>query len=152
VIAEWKKGNCKSFRAGNGLLFRGRSLSRLFNSLLFILISRRETVPSVHDDPINELASVFLCVCPVTDHEFRRNSGTPPYSYPVNTVTSLLRPLLFHPGETPRHFLIRRSLLMRPSRYYGQRPQSEIPTFIIHYNFSPFIWPLEPVIFISFHC
>jgi len=30
----------------------------------------------------------------------------------------------------------------------GQRPHSEIPTCIILYNFTPFIRPLKPVMFI----
>ena len=35
--------------------------------------------------------------------------------------------------------------LMWPPRSYGQRPHSEIRTCLILYNFTPFMWPLEPV-------
>lgn len=56
-------------------------------------------MPSVHNDPVNKLASVFLCVCPVTDHELRRNivkvaldsRGDRPTLEP-RLVASLLRP------------------------------------------------------------
>jgi len=37
---------------------------------------------------------------------------------------------------------------MRPPRYYGQRTHSEIPICITLDNFTPFILPLKPVMFI----
>ena len=66
-------------------------------------------------------------------------SGTPPYGYLVITAIS------FCPAHT---FSYKRTPWMRPLRWYGQRPHSEIPTCIILYNFTPFIWPFKPVMFI----
>ena len=50
-----------------------------------------------------------------------RYSGTPPYSYLGNTVTSLLRPLFIgRPAKTTIHFLVKKPSLIRSARYHGQ--------------------------------
>ena len=69
------------------------------------------------------------------------------YGHPVYAVTPLLRSPRYYgnffcPRETPINFLIRKP------RWYGQRTHSTSSTSIILCNFTPFIRPLQSVMFI----
>ena len=49
--------------------------------------------------------------------KFRRGlqySGTPPYRYLSDTITSLLQPLFFWPSKMAKHFLIKKPLMQSP--------------------------------------
>ena len=55
------------------------------------------------------------------DLDYSGYSGTPPYDHPVYKTTSLLRPYSFKPNvKTLSHFIILKTPLMRPPRYYDQ--------------------------------
>ena len=66
-------------------------------------------------------SEMFSCFH-VCFHYQNNYSGTPPYDHPVYMTTSLLRPYSFKPKvkKTLTHFIILKTPLMRPPRYYDQ--------------------------------
>ena len=66
-------------------------------------------------------SEMFSCFH-VCFHYQNNYSGTPPYDHPVYMTTSLLRPYSFKPKvkKTSTHFIILKTPLMRPPRYYDQ--------------------------------
>ena len=69
-------------------------------------------------------------------------SGTPPHDHPVNTTTPLLRPLFCDPNKNPLIFLSEDPLI-RPPRYYDQRPPFGVPSRYFLYKITPLIRPVK---------
>ena len=72
-------------------------------------------------------------------------SGTPHYGHPVNTITSLLRPLYFWPGKTAIHSFKKTPLLQSPVNTANDHFFKFPAHTILHnfYNLTPLLRPLE---------
>ena len=84
-------------------------LNRVFAPTFSFVHSQFFSVFDIHSTQMNAFkASCFVY------------SETPPYGHLGNTVTSLLRPLVWLPGKTAIHFLVKKKPSLIPGPVYNQ--------------------------------